>query len=175
MSLGASASAGATMVREGRRRRVLLRHAELTVTTTCPMEFVDITESVDRVVAAAGLRLGVVSIQTRHTTTGLLVNEHEPRLLEDLAALFERLVPAAVPSAHDDFARRPGPLPLVERRNGHAHCRAALLRASEHLHVRDGALDLGRWQRLFFVDFDGGQRRHLSVLLRGVGLASRRG
>lgn len=152
-----------------------VQHTVLTITTSRPLEFVDVTPAVEHAVAATRLRFGVVSVQTHHTTTGLLVNEHEPRLLEDLVGLFDRLAPADAPYAHDDFARRAGPLPLRERRNGHAHCRAALLRASEQLHVRHGAVELGRWQRVLFVDFDGGQRRQVSLLLHGVGHSSRRG
>jgi thiamine phosphate synthase YjbQ (UPF0047 family) len=55
-----------------------------------------------------------------------------------------------------------------ERRNGHAHCRAALLRTTEWMPVAGGALTLGRWQSVFLVDFDGPQRRQLSVLVMGV-------
>jgi secondary thiamine-phosphate synthase enzyme len=56
-----------------------------------------------------------------------------------------------------------------ERRNGHAHCRAALLRTSESLLVTDGALSLGRWQRIFLVEFDGGQRREIVAAMYGRG------
>ena len=49
---------------------------------------------------------GLLVAQTRHTTTGLLINEHEPLLLADLEALFERLAPVAAVYAHDDFSRR---------------------------------------------------------------------
>jgi secondary thiamine-phosphate synthase enzyme len=149
-------------------RGAFVQHIELTVITARPFEFVDLTASVEHAVAAAGLWLGVVSVQTHHTTSGLLVNEHEPHLLDDLAVLFERLAPCTAAYAHDDFARRAGPLPLTERRNGHAHCRAALLRASEQLHVVGGVLHLGRWQRLFLVDFDGGQTRQVSLMLSGA-------
>ncbi len=93
-----------------------------------------------------------------------MINEHEPLLLDDLKAMFERLVPAG-PTQHDDFElphRQPQP---DERVNGHAHCRAALLRTSESMPIVDGALTLGRWQRVFLVEFDGGQRREVSVAL----------
>lgn len=143
-----------------------VRHVVLTLRTTRPVEVVDLTEAIERAVADAGLWLGVVSVQTRHTTTGLMVNEYEPQLLDDLAAMFERLAPYGDDYAHDDFRRRAGPLPAGERRNGHAHCRAALLRASEQLHVCGGVV-LGRWQRLFFVEFDGGQTRQVSLMLMG--------
>jgi secondary thiamine-phosphate synthase enzyme len=111
----------------------------------------------------------VVVVYTRHTTTGLLINEHEPLLLADFEALFERLAPAGPAYAHDDFSRRSVNLTPGERRNGHAHCRAALLRTSEHVPVAGGALTLGRWQRVFLVDFDGGQTRELSLTLMGTG------
>lgn len=135
--------------------------------TTRPTDFVDITAAVQSAVHAAQLQDGLAVVMTRHTTTGLLVNEHEPLLLDDLTALFDRLVPATTPFAHDDPARRAVNLTEHERINGHAHARAALLRASETVPVHDGTLQLGRWQRLFFVDFDGGQRRTVTVSMVG--------
>ena len=139
----------------------------MTIETQRPFEVVDITIDVSRAIEEAGLEEGLVSVQTRHTTTGLLINEHEPLLLNDLEAMFERLVPASTPFAHDDFSRRTVNLTSTERRNGHAHCRAALLRTSECVPVAGGRVNLGRWQRIFLVDFDGGQRRELTLTLIG--------
>ena len=44
---------------------------------------------------------------------------------------------------------------------------ASVLRASECVSVAEGGLDLGRWQRVFLVEFDGGERREVSVTLVG--------
>ena len=148
-------------------RQSIVRHLVISVDTSRPVEFVDLTASLTAAVQALGLHEGVVILQTRHTTTGILVNEHEPGLLEDLHTMFERLVPAAMPYAHDDLARRTVNVEPAERRNGHAHCRAALLRTSETLPVSGGTLMLGRWQRVFLVEFDGGQRRQVSLTLMG--------
>jgi len=148
-------------------RTALAQHLMLRVETTRSFEIVDITAAVVNIVAAAGLREGMTMVQTRHTTTGLLINEHEPLLFEDLQKMFERLAPSWAIYAHDDPARRVVNLTANERRNGHAHCRAALLRASESVMVADGTLGLGRWQRILFVDCDGGQPRDLSVTLLG--------
>ena len=142
------------------------RQVTLTVETCRPLEFVDLTPTLSSLVEALCVRHGVLTVQTRHTTTGVLVNEHEPLLLADLAAMFERLVPASAAYGHDDFTRRTINLGPTERRNGHAHCRAALLRTSESIPIADGALTLGRWQRIFLVDFDGGQQREVSVSIR---------
>lgn len=142
--------------RPSRRHRVVLDVASRRST-----EFIDITDRVAQAAQAVGLRDGAVLVHTRHTTTGLLVNEHEPLLLQDLERFFARLAPAGDAYAHDDFGRRSGPLAPDERRNAHAHCRAALLRQFENLLVADGDLYLGRWQRLFLVDFDGPQSRQV--------------
>lgn len=142
-------------------------HQILSVETQKPVEFVDITPMLSRAVCEAGLVAGIAMVQTRHTTTGLLVNEHEPLLLADLEAFFSRVASAPGGYAHDDFRRRTVNLTANERKNGQAHCCAALLRTSECLSVVNGGLDLGRWQRVFLVEFDGGQRRELSVTLVG--------
>lgn len=145
-----------------------VRHVTLSVATTRPFEFVDITPALSGVVQGLGLREGVLTVHTRHTTTGLMINEHEPLLLADLQAMFERLIPDAHGYAHDDFARRTVNLGPCERRNGHAHCRAALLRTSESIPIAEGRLLLGRWQRVLLVEFDGAQRREVSVVVAGT-------
>jgi secondary thiamine-phosphate synthase enzyme len=142
--------------------RLLLVHTRL------PTEFVDVTCLIEAAVREAGLATGAVTVHTRHTTTGLLVNEHEPLLLVDLQTLFERLAPTTAAYAHDDFERRTVNLAPGERRNGHAHCRAALLRSSETLALRRGRLYLGRWQRVFLAEFDGPQRRELLLTMMGT-------
>lgn len=129
----------------------------------------DITDRVHRFVGDARLSTGLVNVQTLHTTTAVLVNEHEPLLLEDLRALLGRLAPLAGGYAHDDLARRAA-VPWDEPRNGHAHCRAVLLPTSVCLNVVGGRLTLGRWQRIFFVDLDGPRSRELTLV--GTGAAS---
>lgn len=145
-----------------------VRHLIVSVVTREPFEIVDITSALTRALEGLGLRDGVLTVQTRHTTAGLLINEHEPLLFADLRAFFERIVPAAAPFAHDDFSRRTVNLTPGERRNGWAHCRAALLRSSESVPVANGQLCLGRWQRVLLVEFDGAQRREVSVVMLGA-------
>jgi secondary thiamine-phosphate synthase enzyme len=144
-----------------------IRHLLVSVVTRDRFEFVDITPALAGIVEGLGLREGVLTVCTRHTTTGLLVNEHEPLLLSDLQTMFERLVPEDGPFAHDDFERRTVNLTPGERCNGWAHCRAALLRTSESIPIADGEMTLGRWQRVLLVEFDGGQRREIAVTLQG--------
>ena len=145
----------------------LITHRVITVETHRQVEFVDLTPLLADAVRETGLVAGLAMLQTRHTTTGLLVNENEPLLLTDMEAFFARVATAPGGYAHDDFRRRTVNLTPYERKNGHAHCCAALLRTSECISVVGGALDLGRWQRVFLLEFDGAQRRELTVTLIG--------
>jgi thiamine phosphate synthase YjbQ (UPF0047 family) len=87
--------------------------------------------------------------------------------------MLERLAPRGLAYRHDEMALRVPPPPPDERRNGHAHCQALLLRSSETVHVRGGALILGRWQRLLLAERDGPQQRSLSIALLGTAQAER--
>ena len=150
-------------------RASIVRHVVLSIETRREVEFVDLTATIAATIQGLALVDGVVTIQTRHTTTGILINEYEPLLLEDLEAMFERVAPADAHYRHDDFERRTTNIGPGERRNGHAHLRAALLHASESVPVAKGTLTLGRWQRVLFVELDGAQRREVSLTLIGEG------
>ena len=78
----------------------------LPIATTRMTEFVDVTDRLQALVREAGFDSGFVFVQTRHTTTGLLINEAEPLLLEDLAARLAGWAPLDFPYAHDDLSRR---------------------------------------------------------------------
>jgi secondary thiamine-phosphate synthase enzyme len=136
--------------------------------TQSRVQFIDVTELVEERVRRSGVRHGTVTIQTRHTTTGVMVNEHEPLLLEDMARALERLAPRDLRYRHNDLADRLD-LPPEESPNGDAHCKALLLRTSETLAILDGQVQRGRWQRVFLVELDGPRARSLAVVVMGAG------
>jgi len=144
------------------------QHTTIRVATRRPIEFVDLTEQLVRHVDASGLRVGMLAVQTRHTTTAIVLNEHEPLLLADFEALFERMVPERLAYWHDELALRSG-IPADEPRNAHAHCRALVLPSSAVVVVVDGRMQLGRWQRVFLVEFDGPREREVAVVSVGEG------
>jgi len=138
----------------------------LEISTSAPLEVVDLTPRIEAFVGAARLDLGWVNVQSRHTTAALLVNEHEPLLVSDLFALLERLASRGAGYAHDALHLRPG-VPPDERPNGHSHAKAALLQATETLNVSAGRLQLGRWQRVLLVELDGPREREVSLAALG--------
>jgi secondary thiamine-phosphate synthase enzyme len=141
--------------------------ATFAITTYRRTEFVDLTERIESVIEEAGLRQGVVNIQSLHTTAAIVVNEHEPLLLTDFVALLDRQAPPAGTYQHDDEAQRTVNLSPGERANGHSHCQALLLGTSVCLNVVRGRLHLGVWQRVFLVELDGPRRREVSVMAVG--------
>lgn len=143
------------------------RHARIHLTTRHPTEFIDLTDRLQRLVADSGVRFGILNVQTLHTTTAVIVNEHEPLLLADFQALLESAAPGDGRYRHDDTAARTVNVTAAERPNGHAHCRALLLPSSVCLNVASGRLVLGHWQRVFVVELDGPREREISVLLLG--------
>jgi secondary thiamine-phosphate synthase enzyme len=131
------------------------------------MQFIDITESILELVRRADVRNGVVNVQTRHTTTAIVVNEHEPLLLEDMKKTLERLAPQSDAYRHNNFDVRTANLSPDEPANGHSHCKALFLRTAETLNIVEGAVQLGRWQRIFFIELDCARERMVSVMVMG--------
>jgi secondary thiamine-phosphate synthase enzyme len=131
------------------------------------VQFIDLTELVAERVRQSGVGEGMVTVQSRHTTAAVCVNENEPLLIEDFQDLLERWAPAGARYGHNDLRAR-AEAPPEERPNGHAHARALLLGVSVCLTVAQGQVDLGDWQSVFLVELDGPRRRTLSIQVLGV-------
>ena len=142
-------------------------HTRICVETGRPMEFIDLTGRIQALAAESGIQAGLINVQSLHTTTAIVVNEHEPLLLEDFDALLGRTAPCGAAYRHDDMEVRTVNLAPGERANGHAHCRALLLPSSALINMAEGRLQLGRWQRIFLVELDGPRSREVSVMVLG--------
>ena len=144
-----------------------VHHETVELETEGGVQFIDITDQIAEIVNDSGILDGWVNIQTQHTTTAIIVNEHEPLLLEDMKDLLERFAPQQHAYRHNDFNVRTVNMQPDEQPNGHSHCRALFLRASETLNVVEGKLNLGRWQRIFFIELDCPRLRSVSVMVMG--------
>ncbi len=134
---------------------------------TTTSDFIDITEDVARVVHASGVRDGFAQIYSRHTTAAIKINENEPLLMADFKRLLDRISPCDGQYDHDQLEQRVDIGP-DEPRNGHAHCQHLLLSSSESVPIVDGALSLGRWQRIFLVELDSPRLRQITVEVVGA-------
>jgi secondary thiamine-phosphate synthase enzyme len=140
----------------------------MVVETHEPIQFVDITDEVADTVRASGVRHGIVTVVSRHTTAAVRIQEAEPLLLEDLLGFLRRLAPSNVHYQHNDFRIRTHHMHDDESPNGHSHCLQFLLGTSESMPIMDGELMLGEWQRIFLVELDG-PRAKREVLIQTVG------
>ncbi len=154
------------MVQEKTSSVLQAHHDEIRLRTTECLEFVDLTSYVANIVARSGIRHGIVNVQTKHTTTALIINENEPLLLNDLRRMLDSYAPRDGEYEHNDFSRRID-IPPDEPANGHSHCKALFLPSSIMLNLADGRLQLGRWQSLFLIELDEARERNISVLVLG--------
>ena len=123
--------------------------ASITVETDSQTECIDITGQVAATLSDDAD--GVCTVFSQHTTMGVVVNEAESRLLDDLATALDRLVPDDG-WQHDEIDD-----------NADSHVRAMLVGESVTVPVADGELQLGRWQSILAIECDGPRSRTLTV------------
>src|SRR5207245_2872731 len=136
--------------------------------SVAPRDFMDVTDRVADVVDRAGITEGWVGLFSKHTTAAVVINENEPLLLADMAAMLERLSATDATYGHNDFTIRTVNMHADECANGHAHCQHLLLSSSQSVPLADGHLDLGEWQRIFFVELGRPRDRQLVVQVFGI-------
>jgi len=129
------------------------------------LQYFDVTPKVSEIIEETGIVDGFAIVSSRHTTTALFINEYEQRLLQDMADFLRRTVPVDNAYLHNDIHLRD--CPPEEPENAHSHIMAMLMSSSEAIPVIDGALSIGQWQSLIFVELDGPRSRSLTVQLIG--------
>jgi secondary thiamine-phosphate synthase enzyme len=123
----------------------------LDIKTTRRTELVDITAEVQKRVAASGVGHGICQLYVPHTTAGLTINENDdPEVARDIEAALDRLVPRDARYRHREA-------------NADAHIKSTLTGVSQAVAIEDGRLSLGRWQAIFFCEFDGPRQRRVHV------------
>ena len=119
------------------------------VRTTKQTELVDITGTVERLLRSHGIESGLCHLYCPHTTAGLTVNEGaDPAVARDVLRTLERLIPEK-----GDYRHMEG--------NSDAHVKSSCVGVSLTLGVDESTLALGRWQRVFFCEFDGPRSREI--------------
>jgi len=126
----------------------------LSIRTSRRTELKNITAEVEKTVRESGVKSGVCHLYVPHTTAGVLINEgDDPAVARDIEATLDRLVPHK-----GDYQHAEG--------NSDSHIKTAFTGSSETVFIENGRLALGRWQAIFFAEFDGPRSRelHLKIL-----------
>lgn len=106
-------------------------------------EMIDITKKVKEAVIKSGVKNGLCSIFTPHTTGSVFFFENvDPNLQRDLLSELTKWAPPGKSYSH-------------KGENAHAHLKSAMAGASVTIPVKDAQPLFGQWQGLFFAEFDG--------------------
>jgi secondary thiamine-phosphate synthase enzyme len=136
----------------------LTRH--LTMNIPARMGFQNITPEVERAVAESGVREGLCLVNAMHITASVFINDDEPGLLDDYKRWLEQLAPFDASPQHYKHN-------LTGEDNGDAHHKRQIMGREVVVAITDGRLDFGRWEQIFYGEFDG--RRPKRVMIKIIG------
>ena len=139
-------------------------HADtLAVQTDERIELIDVTDRIGAIVAGSGVREGLVSLWSMHTTLSVFMNESQLALHADIKRLLEQIVDRDADWKHNDPEHSD-----CDRFNADAHLRAMLLGHSVTLQISAGEPVLGQWQRVIVAEMDGPRARSIRIQALGV-------
>jgi secondary thiamine-phosphate synthase enzyme len=119
-------------------------------------QMIDITSQVDSAVEQSGITDGDAIVYCPHTTAAITINENaDPSVPHDIFLTLSELIP----QHRAGYRHSEG--------NSDAHCKSSLVGCSEQILIKDGRLNLGTWQGIFFCEFDGPRSRSFFVQVRG--------
>mgnify|MGYP001377265407 CR=1 FL=1 len=116
------------------------------------VEVIDITREVNSIVANSGVKTGLVNVFSKHSTSGIIINENESGLVEDFKKMLINLVPEEAGYKHD----------IIDN-NADSHLRSLLLGSNVSVPLDEGMMELGTWQSIFFIELDGPRTRNITV------------
>ncbi len=130
--------------------------SQVSVQTKEALQFVDITDDVQREVEASGVEDGVVMLRSRHTTAALTCTEGDPSIHEDCLELLREQLPVSRKYRHSSEGAE----------NAVAHlAQMMVFGESTWAPIRNGQIDLGTWQRLFLVELFEPRTRTVDVAI----------
>ena len=127
---------------------------EIALKTERKTQLVDITKQVQAALDGAnGASAALVYVP--HTTAGVTINEGaDPLVGEDIESALQKVV-------HEDWQWKHTEDP--DGPNAPSHVRATLTGSQVLIPLRDGQLALGRYQGIYFCEYDGPRDRKVYV------------
>jgi secondary thiamine-phosphate synthase enzyme len=142
---------------------LVMQADSLLVQTSERIDLVDLTESVMELVRRSGIREGIASLWSMHTTCALFINETQTALHADIKHFLEQVVARDAEWKHNDPDHSD-----CDRMNADSHLRAMLLGHSLTLQISGGEAVLGQWQRVLAAELDGPRARTIRLQLMGM-------
>jgi secondary thiamine-phosphate synthase enzyme len=131
--------------------------------TSKPRQFVDVTARVEAIVQRAAVADGICVVYSPHTTAAITINENaDPDVVADLLKAYTDLLGDEARFRHAEG-------------NSGGHALTSLVGPSVSIPIHNGRLALGRWQAVYFCEFDGPRQRTIQVQVIAAGGGSRGG
>ena len=158
------------------RMAFMTHYEELPVKTNTGTSLVDITQQVADIVKTCGCKEGVVTVLSKHSTVGIIIQEWEPRFVDDARQFLLKLAPPNYPWLHNDNDYRVGPsdwpggdtawraFRATQTPNAHSHIIAMLCGTSESIPIHNSALSIGKYQNIIVVDADGPKEKRTIIV-----------
>ena len=127
-----------------------IANSSISFTTKGEIDFLDLSEKIQREVTSSGVKNGMVHVFAPHATGILILTENDDALLYDIKVLLEELVPKRKNYRHPS--------------NAYSHLRSLLLPPDKTLPIVDGNVALGTWQSLLFVETDVYPRKRTVII-----------
>ena len=126
-------------------------------------QYLIITKDVEEAIQKSKIKNGMVTVETKHTTTGISVNEALECLESDIDVFLGKLVPEDVPYSHCHILRDYGST------GGNPTCHIKAMLTGNHCHfpLIDGKLVKGSAQDIWFCEYDGPSQRTVNVIIQG--------
>jgi secondary thiamine-phosphate synthase enzyme len=121
--------------------------------------FVNITETVEKLVRKSGVQEGLCLVNAMHISASVFINDAEDGLLHDFEVWLEKLAPHEPISQYHH--NRTG------EDNADAHLKRQVLGREVVVAITRGALDFGPWEQIFYGEFDGRRRKRVLVKIIG--------
>ncbi|MBN2693203.1 YjbQ family protein [bacterium] len=131
-----------------------MERTKFSIKTNSSNEIVDITKLIESAIQKSGWNDGFLLISIPHTTAAVTINEnYDPDVKTDFIFSMRKISPD-----YPQFKHSEG--------NSDSHVKASLVGRSETIAVINGELQLGRWEGVWFCEFDGPRTRDVQLFFK---------
>ena len=122
------------------------------------IDFINITDKVEKIVRESGVKEGLVLVNPMHITASIFINDAESGLIRDFKEWLEKLAPKNFDYHHHQTGED----------NGFSHLWRTIMGRETTIAIIDGKLDFGTWEQIFYGEFDGQRDKRILVKVIGI-------
>jgi secondary thiamine-phosphate synthase enzyme len=131
---------------------------ELHICTKTRRAFVNITPQVEQALDESDIQEGLCLVNSMNITASVFINDNENGLHRDFERWLERLAPE---KPHDQYEHN------GYEDNADAHLKRTVMGREAVIAITNGNLDFGKWEQIFYGEFDGMRGKRILVKIIG--------